>query len=240
MSASEADDRRWSLTTLHTTATNRPGPAASPGELNLHALLDEFIEAGDFDDLLDVGRAGEWPSLLAEFARRATAEAHTRWGYDEQAIGEWMHDLLWRRYQFAPGQGGAAFEAYVAFRRAVAVANERSGLREWGGEHDWIRYFPEYPSESPIHSIDLHIIVGTNSLAHFVLPGGRRSVALPSEQNELLFLDGELEAILTPELLLDTLALTTTFRDYRREWPRSRENHERHLGSLGLPELRSS
>lgn len=222
------DDSRWSLTTLVKTAKNRPRTGASRAELDLHALIDEVIDGGEFDDLLDVSHVEDWPSRLLALQHRICAEATERWGFDPDALQVWTHELLWSRYRFEPGSAGPAFEAYAAFRRAVSAAAGRSGLTQWGGEHDWITYYPSPSDESPIKSVELLWVVGT-AIARFVLADGDRCLVAPTDINTLAYIDTRLDGLLTPELEQDVLALTTTFRDSWMAWRPSRDNYERNL-----------
>lgn len=226
--ASTDDASRWSLTSLVKTATNRPRVGALQTELELHALIDEFIDGGEFDDLLNVSQAHTWPLRLLEFEQRVCAEATSRLGFETEAVQMWTHELLWSRYRFEPGSAGAAFEAYVAFRLAVSVASNRSGLNQWGGEHDRITYFPSAADDSPIKSVDLLWVMGT-SIALFVLSDGDRCRVAATDINTLAYIDTRLQGLLTPALEQDVLALATTFRDYWIAWRRSRDNYERNL-----------
>lgn len=227
--AQSEDDYRWSLTWLVKSGTNRPAHNASGPELDLHALIDELIDDGEYDDVLDASRAEEWPSRLLAFQHRICEEAIARWNFDASAVTLLTHELLWSRYRFEPGARGPGFEAYVAFRKAVARAKERSGLWQWGGEHNQIAYFAADEEISPVVSLEFQIVVARNVLVLFVLDDGDRCLVAPTDTNSLAYIDTRLDGMLTPELEQDTLAISVSYRDYWRAWVASRRNHERNF-----------
>ena len=218
---------RWSF--LVTTATNRPRPNASAAELELHALIDELIESGEYDDLFDYDQVHEWPSRLLALEHQVCDEAIARRNFDPRAVKLLTHEMLWSRYRFEPGVAGPAFEAYAAFRRAVARANQHSGLRQWGGEHNRITYFTAAEEVSPVVSVQLEIIAACHVVGLVVLDDGDRCLVAPTDTNELAYIDTPLEGMLTPELERDTLAISATYRDYWRSWVQSRSNYERNF-----------